>query len=463
MLLSTDQKLIHAILQGGIKSYYKARSEGVRAEILFDEAPSIWTLIEDMAAKGRLPSIPEIHTVTGHYIEEICPEPIDAELIAKSVVKRGLSAQLNEKFGELTSKDLINQDPFKVRDEMSQIITDVAWSYGEPYSINSRAGLEQLMEAYERAEGRGSKLLGLSSPWPTMDQASLGLQPGELTVVFAKRKIGKSWCVIVWGVHIWKNDLKPGEKILFVTMEMTPLQVLRRMACVDLRLSWGDFRGGKLTTQEKKKLEDWVEKRMEADQDDPDIVIVGSNQVRTVKDLSAVVGEHKPKCVIVDSFYILGRASGRSLHERVLTNVQELKLDIALQHEVPVLCSTQLKGTTSKDVLEASSDDAMGAKAIGDYADVTRGLFADKEYMAANQRLWRGMEAREFLGKDLKINFNLNTMDFSEIEEVVEGQAASTAAADADTTEDVSTTVLPGKPRPTAPSDEDDDYDRLVV
>jgi len=85
---------------------------------------------------------------------------------------------------------------------------------------------------------------------------------------------------------------------------------------------------------------------------------------------------------------------------------------------VPVLASTQLKGTTSKDVLTADSDDAMGAKAIGDYADVTRGLFCDTELKAASQRLWRGMEAREFLAKDVKINFDFTTMDFSEIEEI---------------------------------------------
>lgn len=421
MFLTPDEMLIHSILQGGLKTYYAARSLGVRQEILFDEARTIWLLFERMSASGRLPSLTEIRLVTGHNIPAIHSDALDVTLCAEKLVKRGLSAQLNEMLGSIMQKDQINLDPIKVRDSLTDVVKETAWSYGEPYSLNTRSSLDELVDYYARAESRRGGLQGLSSPWPTMDLASLGLQDGELTVIFAKRKVGKSWIVIVWTVHMWNQDLKPGEKLLFVTMEMTPLQVLRRMACVDLRLGWDDFRGGRLTSYEKTRLTDWVDKRMAAGPDDSNIVIVGSNQVRTIKDLSAVVGEHKPKAVIVDSFYILGRASGASIYERVLANVQGMKLDIALKHNVPVLASTQLKGTTNKDVLTADSDDAMGAKAIGDYADVTRGLFVDAEYKAAGQRLWRGMESREFVGRDVKINFNFRTMDFSEIEEIDPG------------------------------------------
>jgi hypothetical protein len=189
---------------------------------------------------------------------------------------------------------------------------------------------------------------------------------------------------------------------------------------MDLGFAWNDFRGGRLTTQERKLMDEWVEERKETDSDAKNIIILGSDSVREVEDLAAAVSEHQPVAVIVDSFYIMGRASGKSIYERVLGNVQELKLDIALKFEIPVLASTQLKGTTDKNVLMADSDDAMGAKAIGDYADATYGLFADPELKAANQRLLRGMEAREFVTKGIRMNFNLDTMDFSQICEVTD-------------------------------------------
>lgn len=837
--LTTDERLIHAIYQAGPSpiGFFRARNRGVRVEHLFPEAAPIYALMEQLAPKGRLPSLGEVQLKTGIRIDRIVAEPYDVDLVAEEIVKRALGTQLKTRLGTLSISDKLITNPVEIRNELYKLWSECAWSYGEPYSINSRAAIAELQERYNRREEKGDNIAGLGSPWPTMDRASDGLQPGELTVIFAKRKIGKtvssltllhdpytgrertiqdvvsagsgsvltwqknkpitaaqpsaymecgekecfqityksgrkiiaapthpflttrgwkrldelqvgqhtaavaifpeplkpeampahevkilaymladggctsgtpdytqrdatlvsdlrsavviagcqlnqssvpdrylvvrigdtnhvtellrrhdvwgkksvhktipdaifslpndqlalfigrlfsgdgcvskngksylvsystgsrkmaeqiqhlllrfgvqskiytkprevadqetgekvqreywellirtetierfkqtvgqhvigpkkalldqivfegesrvgwlkneelwdeilseieaqpelikalgdrlgyttfrfqkshildyksgrirrklfeafcavyesplkwvldeniwwdeiesiepagkhrcydlsvpptecyvandfivhnSWAAIAWAMHIWRNDIKPGEKLLFVTMEMTRLQVLQRMAAVDLKISYNDFRNAKLSTEDKARFDAWCKARVESMKGDPDLILADSNQVRTVQDLSALVGEYRPKGVIVDSFYILGRASGKSLHERVLTNVQELKLDIALQHNVPVLASTQLKGTTSKDVLDADSDDAMGAKAIGDYADATRLLAANKKYLDANQRVWRSMEAREFIGKDLVINFNLDTMDFSE-------------------------------------------------
>lgn len=847
MLLTPDEKIIHGILQVGIQGYFDARRAGIHADILFDEARPIWNLMEKLAKLGRLPSPPEIHLATGIQIDEICSDPIDVGLAAEALVKRGVSGEIHKKLAAITKDNAVTLKPFEVREKLAEIYQETAWGLGEPLSLNSRDAVEQFRRAYNKAANADGGLLGMSSPWPTPDSASLGLQPGELTVVFAKRKIGKtlaqttaihdvmtgrertiaelvkvgkgdvlsweknspiiaktptefldcglkeclkitwksgrsiiaakthpfrtprgwivadklkvgqhnasaaiipeplapqkmpeaeikilsyliadgtckpatpgytkssrfkeliddlqrslrsiggdlslrsdarhygcvkhedyngdgnptaellkrhgvfgklsiektippaifslpneqlalfigrlfsgdgsvekkktyrmvsystgskkmaeqlqhlllrfgvqasinirprtlqstneirdyyellfrketierfkehigpyvigpkkveldkvqfqgksrvgflkneelweeirkemearpelvkavgdrlgytkfrfqkshvldyksgrirrkvfeafcdvydsplawvldenlwwdeivsiedagkhqcydltvpgtscyvandmivhnSWCVIVWSVHMWRNDLKPGEKILFVTMEMTELQIMRRMACVDLRLPWDDLRKGKLTMHQKKALDDWCDQRI-ADEADPtkaNIVFATAKECRTAKDIGALVSEHRPKCVVVDSFYILGRGDGKSIYEKVLGNVEALKLDVALTHNVPVLASTQLKGTVDKETLSADSDDAMGAKAIGDYADVTRGLFADEELWQGQRRYFRGMEAREFKPKDVEINFNFETMDFSEVREITE-------------------------------------------
>jgi replicative DNA helicase len=423
-ILTPDMKLIHAILRSGdIKSYFLARKLGVRPEALLDAgARGLFELIGKLVKQGRLPSLPEVQEVAGNEFK-LSADPIDVELIANGLVKRGLREQLIKGFRDIYTDDRLATEPDKVRDDLTELVKSTAWSFGEPSSMNDRASIEAILASYEKAARVKSGLLGLSSPWPTVDAASLGLQGGELTVLFAKRKVGKSWLTIAWAVHNWRNDLKPGERLLFVTMEMTELQVMRRMAAIDLKLSWSDLRGGKLTSSQVQQLESWCDARIHAPKEDPNIIVLGSNQVRSAADISVAVSEYGPKMVYVDSFYILGRSSAKSLHERVLGNVQELKLDVALQHEVPVLASTQLKGTTSKDVLSADSDDAMGAKAIGDYADVTRGLFMNDQLRAAKERYWRGMESREFEGRDVRINFNLERMDFSEIEEIVDDVA----------------------------------------
>ena len=91
MLLGSDEKLIHAVLQAGLPGYYQARRLGIRSELLFDESKGIWDLMEKMAARGRLPSLPEIHTVTGHLISEVSKDPLDVEICASAICKRGLT------------------------------------------------------------------------------------------------------------------------------------------------------------------------------------------------------------------------------------------------------------------------------------------------------------------------------------------------------------------------------------
>lgn len=416
--LSTDMKLVHAVLQSGVESYFRSRLMGVRRDILFPETKPIWDLFEKLSVKGRLPSLSEIHSATGIEIDQVSTDPLDVELHAEIIIRRGLTAQIHKELEEITDNDAINNDPIGVRNKLSDLPRKLVWSHGEPYSTNNDSSLKELLGTYERAAQRGSQLLGLSSPWPIINEASNGLQPGELTVLFAKRKVGKSWATIVWAVHIWRNDLKPGDKILFVSMEMEKIQILQRLACIDLKFGWNSFLNGKLSGSERSKLFEWIERRKNAPDDEPNIIIAGSDQVQNVNDLSALVAEHRPKCCVVDSFYIMGREDQKSIYEQVLGNVQKLKLDIAARYKIPVLASTQLKGTVDKDVLMADSDDAMGAKAIGDYADVTIGLFMDPALKAANQRLLRGMEARQFLPRGIKMWFDLSRMDFSQIEEV---------------------------------------------
>ncbi len=101
--------------------------------------------------------------------------------------------------------------------------------------------------------------------------------------------------------------------------------------------------------------------------------------------------------------------------ERTIENCELLKNDLCAQMDVPVLATTQFKGTMKKDSLNADADDAAYAKAIGDWADAMRGLFMNDEYEKEKRRVFRAMESREFRGVDLQIHFDLDKMCFDEI------------------------------------------------
>jgi replicative DNA helicase len=411
--ISPDRALIYAVLQGGPQAYFKARDKGLRPEHVQDAEHRVYKLFESFAKRGRLPTPFEIKSAVGVDIT-IPSEPFDLELFAEKVLKRSLYKLLRDELNPIVH-DVMGKDPRRARDMLIDVIRKSSWSIGGVSSYSDPAAARSVLDGYERAKAAGGGLLGLSSPWPNVDKYSLGLQPGELTVILAKRKVGKSWILFKWFLHILKKDLKPGECVFLVSMEMPTELIYRRLAAIDLGLCYSDFRAGRLTIESEKRLNDWVEAAMTPDPTKPTIYVAGPNQIRDVSDIAAKTAELNPRAVGVDGLYILGRDAKLGMWERTLKNVTETKLDLCAQLNMPVVATTQLKGSKSKDDLKADADDAAYAKAIGDYADSMRGVHMDDALEKAKQRIFTGMESREFQPVDLAIQFNLDTMNFDEI------------------------------------------------
>jgi len=417
MEASLDRFLIYAILQAGIEGFFKAREFGLTSEHFEDVDKEVFALFEVFSRKGRLPTITEIAAECPH-VTLVVPkpedEPFDVEHFAQKVSDRALQNKLKDGLGPIARQQVT--DPRGAREALGALVQDTAWSIGSITSLNDPQTAKELMEDYETAANTKGGLLGLSSPWPNVDCHSKGLQPGELTVIMAKRKTGKTWAMLAWAVHVLKNDLKPGETLLIVSMEMARKPVYRRICAIYLRLCYTDFRGGTMTEDEKKRFYGWVDSVMnEDDKSTPTLHVACADKIKNVDSIIDKVAELRPKAVFLDGLYILkARDPKKGMWERTVENCETLKNDLAVPMDVPILATSQFKGTKNKNDLNASADDAAYAKAIGDWADAMRGLFMNDEYEKASKRVWRAMESREFQGVDLKINFNLTTMDFSE-------------------------------------------------
>ena len=89
---------------------------------------------------------------------------------------------------------------------------------------------------------------GVPFGFPTFDNITGGLRKGQLMIVMAAMKEGKSVFLLnsAWHAH------KRGKNILFVTIEMNKDQVERRYDSRDSDLFYSAIRDGKLTQQEEK-------------------------------------------------------------------------------------------------------------------------------------------------------------------------------------------------------------------
>lgn len=417
-----DRALIYSIIQGGVPAFQHAKSSGIQTEFLVsDEDQTIFDAMNDVfLPKGKMPSISNIRQ---HYkidIEEPTAE-FDIDLCCQEIMRRALTNRLDT--GMQPIDELIPKDPFAAREAMGQLVKETNWSLGAVMRTNSPYTIEKVKQLYLDAKGRDGGLLGLSSPWPSRDKASLGLQPGEVTVMLAKRKTGKSWLLLKWVEHIWKarkpdgeSELGPGDCILVVSMEMPALQVYRRLFAIHQKLDYEKFRAGQLDEKDEKRFLEWCEEMEKPDPTRPEIIVAASDRCRTVDDIVGLVAQYRPKAVFIDSFYILEVPNGRlQMWERMIYNIKSIKLDIAVGFNIPVVTNTQLSGQVKKGDMNAEADAVAYAKAIGDYADAIDGIFGNTEFRGNARRIIRGMEAREFQTVDLEINFNPGNHDYSEI------------------------------------------------
>ena len=417
--IGPDRAFLYAVLQAGPAGVYKARELGVRPQDLRGEEQRAYTYVEGFARKGRLPELHEIKHATGW---ELPPAPalFDIDLYAQKILNRSLFGLLQAGLGPVVRR-LLPVDPRAARDALVKLCRETSHVVSTAASWTDPAVAHGILAAYDKAKARQGGLLGLSSPWSIMDRQSMGLQEGELTVIMAKRKTGKSWVLFRWFLHILQHDLQPGENLLIVSMEMPDAQVWRRLGAIELKLPYGPLRAGQLSPPDEQRLRDWVAARQVPDLTKPTIHVVGPNKVRDVDDIAAKVAELGPRAVGIDGLYILGRDTKAPMWERTQANVSGIKLEICAQHSVPVVATTQFAGSKKKDELKADSDDAAFAKSIGDYADAVRGLVMDAGMEEKKERVFLGMESREFKAASFLMRFDLDTMDFSELRDLTPG------------------------------------------
>jgi replicative DNA helicase len=91
----------------------------------------------------------------------------------------------------------------------------------------------------------------LSTGIPSLDQLVWGIHKSEVQVVAARTSQGKSSMVLQWAIHLALQ----GKKVLFVSLEMTNMQVMERILCSHAGISGWDLRRGLIPSDFDSKVQ----------------------------------------------------------------------------------------------------------------------------------------------------------------------------------------------------------------
>ena len=198
--------------------------------------------------------------------------------------------------------------------------------------INLAENPDQFWEAYENVQG--SKLLGVPTGFEKIDEATAGLQGGQLITVIAPPKTGKSQIILRIAANVHEAGMVP----MFQSFEMTNHEQSQRYLSMTSNISNSNLRRGKLKGDE----EDRLLKRLDFLKESKPFHLVDAVNGLTIDALLAKAEQLKPDILFVDGVYLMmDQVTGEANTPQALTNITRGLKRVAQKLDIPIVISTQ--------------------------------------------------------------------------------------------------------------------------
>jgi len=229
--------------------------------------------------------------------------------------------------------------------------------------------------------------------------------------------------------HAWLG----GKRVLFVGTEMSREKLALRLFSIHLNLRYEDFRKGNLDSSQREKFNTCVSEL----ENESGFDIYGSQNFKTdMEGIEIAIDDGGYDIVFIDAIYLL-RSKGKNRQEQLANVADELKM-LAIRKHIPVVCTHQFnRNADSKKDGTIVAENLALSDAVGWNADSLIGLWQTPDLVSMNQMGINFMKLREGRAKDFFVNWNWNTMDFSQVDRRM-GSQSYNSSVDDDGTVDVS-------------------------
>ena len=281
-------------------------------------------------------------------------------------------------------------NPQRAVESLIQELESVTASVDDDIEVYDSGSIDRLSEYSQRVAQRKDRslgMLGIPTPFKTLNRLGVGWMPGELYSLFARPTVGKSFM----SVKVAAVAMKQGYKTLLISTEMPVKAMSMRMDAFLGKLLGYEFSLTKLRRgDEVIDEEQYIEFLTAMDSRNilfPHHLGFDALSVSTIRNL---VRKYSPDLVVVDGVYLLSDDSTRAKWEQNDNLFKGLK-NIAMAHEIPVFCTTQagreavdlfkppkLNQVANGDALVRASDIAFAMSKVED-ADNQRYLYYMKQ------------------------------------------------------------------------------------
>ena len=200
------------------------------------------------------------------------------------------------------------------------------------HEVDLSKNTEQRYKDYEALQNQ--TFLGIPTGFKKIDEATAGLQGGQLITIIAPPKTGKSQIALQMAINVHKLGKTP----MFQSFEMNNHEQQQRHDAMRAHISHGRLRRGKLLPEEESRYIDMLN-TMETEH--PFHLVDAVNGI-TVSALSAKIEQCKPDIVFVDGVYLMmDEITGEMNTPQAITNITRALKRLAQRINLPIVITTQ--------------------------------------------------------------------------------------------------------------------------
>ena len=197
-----------------------------------------------------------------------------------------------------------------------------------------------LQEAMVRIDARMKHehtIGGIETGFRDFDSLTGGLHDSELVILAARPSMGKTALALNIAEHV-SLQLQTG--VLFVSLEMSSIELADRMLCSSAEVNGQRLRNGTISNEDRRKL---VEKAAEMSSSP---LFVDDSPSRTITEIAASARRLKRKSglglVVIDYLQLIEPDNARDPRQEQVAKIARRLKGLARELKVPVLCLAQL-------------------------------------------------------------------------------------------------------------------------
>tara|TARA_Y100000310_G_scaffold341508_1_gene440869 strand:- start:1529 stop:2794 length:1266 start_codon:yes stop_codon:yes gene_type:complete len=260
-----------------------------------------------------------------------------------------------------SNKELLRENPKKAFASILTNLNDVGIVYDEDITHYDDKSLARLKEWEERKERRLREggLMGIKTPFKSINNTGVGWMPGDLIAIFARPTVGKTWMC----ADMAATAALSGVKTLFVSTEMPTKSISMRLDVI-----MANKLGYKLSHRALRHGEDLDVEQYTAflkELDDKNLLIcdhISGQSSISIESITALVRKHNPSFIVLDGIYLVSTGLSKSATWEQSHALFYAMKNLCLSQNISMCVSTQ----ANRDASDMYEPPSASSVAFGD-------------------------------------------------------------------------------------------------